>query len=129
MEDPVIASLEVAAAQAGDISEEVYKRYFERCPGSQALMSHIDHLIRGKMLDEVLRLIMLPGFSAEQQYLDFEVKNHRLAYSVEPHMYRNLLSALRDVVKDAAGKAWDDDIEVAWQTRIDMLTGEIEARI
>lgn len=129
MEDPVIASLEVAASQAGDISEEVYKRYFERCPGSQALMSHIDYLVRGKMLDEVLRLIMLPNFSAEQQYLDFEVKNHRLAYSVEPHMYRNLLSALRDVVKDAAGSSWDDDIEAAWQTRIDKLISEIETRI
>ncbi|MEX0942670.1 MAG: globin [Pseudomonadales bacterium] len=129
MEDPLITSLEVAAENAGDISEEVYKRYFARCPGSEALMSHIDHLVRGKMLNEVFRLVMLPDFTAEQQYLDFEVKNHKLAYSVEPHMYRNLLSALRDVVREASGEAWDDATERAWQARIDTLIAEIEARI
>lgn len=129
MEDPVIASLEIAAENAGDISQEVYRNYFARCPGSEALMSHIDHLVRGKMLDEVFRLVMLPSLDAEQQYLDFEVKNHKLAYSVEPHMYGNLLAALRDTVKASTGKSWDDAMERAWQDKIDSLLAQIEARL
>lgn len=128
IEDPVIESLEIAAENAGDINEQVYKRYFERCPGSEALMAHIDNLVRGKMLNEVLRLVMTPDYSEEQQYLDFEVKNHRFAYSVLPHMYTNLLSALRDTVRDAAGASWTTAHDRAWNERIDALASEIAAR-
>lgn len=128
MDDPIIASLEIAAENAGDISPLVYEKYFNRCEGSKELMSHIDDLVRGKMLNEVLRLIMLPNYDDEQQYLDFEVKNHKFAYSVEPQMYANLLSALRDTIKEAAGTEWDNAMEQAWLERISTLSQEIESR-
>lgn len=126
--DPVTRSLEIAAANAGDITEDVYRRYFAACPGSEALMSHIDHLVRGKMLEEVFRLIMLDDYAGEQQYLDFEVANHKHAYSVEPHMYGNLLQALQDAVRDAVGEDWTRGYEAAWNARRERLLAEIRVR-
>ena len=128
MNDMIIESLESVAESAGDITHDVYDKYFERCPGSAALMSHIDDIVRGRMLQEVMRLMMLPDFNQEQQYLDFEVNNHRSAYSVEPHMYGNLLSALRDTVRDHLVGQWSDAVDAAWNDRIRTLLAEIEAR-
>lgn len=128
MNDAVMESLELAADAAGDITGNVYDKYFSRCAGSAALMSHIDDIVRGRMLEEVVRLIMQADYSDEQQYLDFEVNNHKFAYSVEPHMYGNLLSALRDTVRESLGPSWNDRFEAAWSARTDALLKEIAAR-
>lgn len=129
MTDLVTESLLIAAENAGDIAEDVYRNYFERCPGSEALMAHIDHLVRGKMLEEVFRLIMLESYADESNYLNFEVNNHKLAYSVEPHMYGNLLAALTDTVRSAVGEAWTPEMQSAWEARTASLTKEIELRL
>lgn len=92
-------------------------------------MSHIDDIVRGKMLEEVYRLLMLSDYSGEQGYLNFEMKNHKLAYSVEAHMYGNLLAAILDTVRDAIGDQWQPSFEAAWQQRINDLTLEIQHRI
>jgi hypothetical protein len=129
MSDPVVHSLEIAAEREGDISQAVYDAYFSRCPGSEALMAHIDHIVRGRMLEEVFRLIMLDDYSSEQAYLNFEVDNHKNAYSVEPHMYENLLGALKDTVKEAVGESWDDAFDAAWSARINSLSHEIARQL
>lgn len=128
MSDLIYESLEIAAEREGDLTPAVYQEYFERCPESAALMSHIDDIVRGRMLEEVLRLVMQENFDSEQQYLDFEVNNHRLAYSVQPHMYGNLLEALRQVVRDSAGNAWKAEYDAAWDQRIEALLEEISQR-
>ena len=129
LEDPVCLSLEIAAEMAGDISPAIYQNYFARCPGSEALMSHIDKLVRGKMLDEVFRLLMVEDYSGEANYLNFEMKNHRLAYSVETHMYGNLLAAIKETVENALGGAWTQSFEHAWQQRLADLLMEIDNRL
>ena len=129
MSDLVSESLELAAELAGDITPAVYARYFERCPGSEALMSHIDELVQGKMMVEVYRLVMLENYSDEQAYLTFEVNNHALAYSVEPHMYGNLLTSLMDTVAESLGDQWTQSMLEAWEDRLEMLSGEIESRL
>lgn len=128
MHDPIHQSLELAAEAAGDISPAVYRKYFDRCAGSAELMSHIDDIVRGRMLDEVVRLILLPRYEEEQQYLDFEVRNHRTAYSVEPHMYANLLTALRDTVRESLNGKWTAAFDAAWDDRVTALLTEIEKR-
>jgi len=127
-EDLVYTSFEIVAERAGDISPAVYEKYFARCPGSEALMTHIDSIVRGRMLDEVYRLLMIQGYEEEQGYLNFEVKNHKLAYSVQPHMYENLLSSLKDVIEESLGNDWNESFDQAWQTRIDLLLSEIQTR-
>ena len=128
-EDLISTTFEMAAEIGGDLAPAIYANYFARCPGSQALMSHIDDIVRGKMLEEVYRLLMLSDYSGEQGYLNFEMKNHKLAYSVEAHMYGNLLAAILDTVRDAIGDQWQPSFEAAWQQLINDLTLEIQHRI
>ncbi len=128
MTDLVTQSLETAAETAGDITPAIYERYFNSCPGSEALMSHIDELVRAKMMVEVYRLVMLENYRDEEGYLNFEVSNHALAYSVEPHMYGNLLYALMDTVAETLGDDWTPALKEAWETRLDDLLGEINKR-
>ena len=128
-EDLISTTFEMAAEIGGDLAPAIYANYFARCPGSQALMSHIDDIVRGKMLEEVYRLLMLSDYSGEQGYLNFEMKNHKLAYSVEAHMYGNLLAAILYTVRDAIGDQWQPSFEAAWQQRINDLTLEIQHRI
>ena len=127
-EDLVYTSFEIVAEKAGDIAPAVYKKYFARCPGSEELMTHIDDIVRGRMLDEVYRLMMNETYDEEESYLNFEVKNHKLAYSVQPHMYENLLAALKEVIAESLGNDWNDSFEQAWQSRIDLLLKEIQVR-
>jgi hypothetical protein len=128
-EGPVFASLEIAAEMAGDISPAIYQNYFARCPGSESLMAHIDELVRGKMLDEVFRLLLLDDYASESGYLNFEMKNHSLAYSVEAHMYGNLLAAIKETVESTLGGAWTQAFEQAWQQRLASLLKEIDSRL
>jgi hypothetical protein len=65
MNDLVTESLEIASEIKGDIAPAIYERYFERCPGSKALMSHIDELVQGKMMVEVYLLSALMDTVAE----------------------------------------------------------------
>ena len=92
------------------------------------ILSHIDDLVRGKMMEEVMRVLMVDDYKDEQSYLNFEVNNHALAYSVEPHMYKNLLDAVKAVVKETIADQWTDDFEKAWDDRIAALSHEIEIR-
>lgn len=120
MSEPLLDSLELAAAKAGDIAPAVYERYFERCPDSRTIMIHTDSYMRGRMLDEVFRLLMSGGVEEEREYLEFETTNHR-AYGAAPHMYENVLLAVRDVVADVLGSEFSAGMDVAWKQRVQEL--------
>lgn len=123
----VTASLERVALVIEDLSEPVYRRYFAADPDAAALMAHMDDLTRGRMLNEVLRLVMDWDPEGDRAYLNFEVRNHQYAYQVEQGMYRELLFALRDTVADIRGVAFSAE-RAAWDARIQSLVAEIEAR-
>lgn len=125
--DPVIASLEIAAERAGDLREEVYERYYAACPDAEQLMAHVDEHMQGRMLDEVLRLLMVSDLGSEQGYLNFEVENHR-GYKVEPGMYPDLFRAVEQVVRKALGADWSAAFDAAWVARITALLAEIDQR-
>jgi hypothetical protein len=124
MNSPLLASLELAAEKAGDISPAVYDRYFERCPDSRAIMIHTDAYMRGRMLDEVFRLLMSGGVEEEREYLQFETTNHR-AYGAAPHMYENVLLAVRDVVAQVLGAEFSGEMDQAWKQRVQDLLSVI----
>ena len=126
-DDLVIESLELAAESAGDIAGSVYERYYGACPAAGELMSHVDQHMQGRMMDEVLRLLMVDDVEGEQAYLNFEVDNHS-GYRVESDMYPDLLDAVQSVVRDAVGERWTDAFEHAWAERITSLLGGIEVR-
>jgi hemoglobin-like flavoprotein len=119
-------SLELAGERAGDITDAVYDGYFARCPGSRELMKLTDQYMRGRMLESVLVLLMVGSAQEQRDYIRFEVKSHR-SYSVLPHMYANLLGALRETVKAALGADWTTAIDAAWSARLDAILDEIDA--
>ena len=127
MNDELIEqSFEIAAERAGDITAAVYEAYFERCPGSRELMKLTDQYMRGRMLESVLELLMMGSAQDQRDYIRFEAKSHS-SYGVLPHMYENLLGAVRDTVRTALGADWTGAIEAAWTARLDAILREIEA--
>lgn len=125
--DLILSSLEIASEKAGDITDPVYQHYFAACPESKELMWHLDKLVQGKMLEEVLRLLMLEEYTPESGYLNFEVRTHQQSYSVLGYMYDNLLNSILKAVKEAVDKDWSPEFEAAWQRRIDSLLKAIKA--
>ncbi len=124
MNGALLASLEQAAEIAGDIAPAIYSRYFERCPESQSIMVHTDEHMRGRMIEEVYRLLMAESVDHEREYLVFETSNHR-AYGAQSHMYENLLLATRDVVQKALGTGYTGEMKAAWERRLEDLLGII----
>ncbi len=124
MNEAMLASLELAAEKSGDIAPAIYDRYFERCPDSRAIMFHTDEYMRGRMLGEVFRLFMSEGVAEEREYLAFETTNHR-AYGAAPHMYENVLLAVRDVVQNVLGDDFTAEVNAAWERRVSELLGII----
>jgi hypothetical protein len=127
-EDLVSTSFELAAERIGDIVPPVYARYFARDPDAAALMAHMDELTLGRMLTEVIRLLLSTDFADDAGYLDFEVKNHEWAYQVRARMYGELLASVRETVADALGAEWNAAYARAWDERVTGLVKEIGAR-
>ena len=119
-------SFELAGERAGDITAAVYEAYFARCPGSRELMKLTDQYMRGRMLESVLVMLMVGSAQEQREYIRFETKSH-LSYGVLPHMYENLLGAVRDTVRSALGGDWTESIEAAWSARLDNILQEIHA--
>ncbi len=124
--DPVLDSFDIAAAAAGDITALVYEKYYDRCPGSRNLMSHVDEHMAGRMMEQVLLLLMEENSANQYEYLCFEAKNHA-SYNVEPHMYATLLNAVRDTVRELLQDRWNPDHESAWENRLATLQAGLQA--
>jgi len=124
MSDPVLASFDRAAESAGDITAEVYERFYARSPESEQLMRHVDAHMQGRMLEELLELLMTAPEHLSEDYLRFETGNHR-GYGVTVDQYRPLLEAVRDTIREALGDGWDERFAAAWEARIDALDREL----
>lgn len=126
--DPVLECFEKLAERDIDVTPEIYKRYFARCPAAADLMSHIDDIARGKMMEEVYRLLLVEDYGDEQGYLDWEVDNHEVAYGVHPSMYADLFGATVESIKDSLGDEWNARYEQALQARVDALERQVVRR-
>lgn len=124
--ETIIAAMEQVAERAGDITPRVFERYFARCGESQALMDHMDEHMLGRMMDQVLLLLMESGEEELESYLQFETSAHR-AYGVQQHMYQSLLVAVREVIVDSLGESFTPEMDAAFRSRMDFLLREIEA--
>jgi hemoglobin-like flavoprotein len=122
--ETIVHSLEIAAERAGDIAPAIYEAYFARCPGSNELMRYVDQYMRGRMLNSVFELLMNEETSDQLTYLRFEAKNH-MSFGVLPHMYENLITAVRDTVRDACGNDWTPAMATAWNSRGDGILQKI----
>ena len=120
----ILAAMERVAEKAGDITPAIFARYFERCAESKALMDHMDEHMLGRMMDQVLLLIMEPGEEELTSYIKFETASHR-AYGVQPHMYESLMRSVQDILASELGEEFTQEMADAFQGRIDYLLQEI----
>ena len=124
--DTIIETMEQVAERGGDITSNVIDRYFERCADSKALMDHMDKYMLGRMVDQVLLLLMEADESELESYLRFETASHR-SYGVEQHMYQSLMAAVRDVIIKILGDDFTTEMDTALNARTEFLLGEINA--
>ena len=117
MNDLIAESLELLSESEVDIYGRVYEHFFSVNPGAQELMTHMDELTLGRMLEEVTRLLMVDDLGAESAYVAFEYNNHKPAYSVQSSMYRQLFDAFAVAVKEILGGAWRPEFDEAWVSR------------
>ena len=122
----ILTAMEQVAEKAGDIAPAVFARYFERCGESKALMDHMDEHMLGRMMDQVLLLIMEPGEEELTSYIEFETASHK-SYGVQPHMYESLMRSVQDVIAEVLADEFTPDMARAFQGRIDYLLKEISA--
>jgi len=122
----IINSMERVAERSGDITQAVFENYLARCEGSRGLMSHMDQHMQGRMLEQVLLLLMEDGEEELQRYLAFETANHA-SYGVEFHMYENLFAAVQDVVYSSLSGDLSATEKAAWQSRVQSLLRAVES--
>ena len=118
-------SLEQCAAIGGDITEAVYERFFALSAAAGPLMAHSDNGMQGRMLAQVLELMLTDEHLGEQGYLRWEVDNHLLAYGVSLPMYDAFFQALQDTVRDTLRHEWRRPQAQAWASRIETLLADI----
>lgn len=126
--DLVYHSFELVADKGVDITPMVYQKFFADCPEADVVMAHMDELVRGKMMDEIYRVLMAESFSSEAPYLDWEMANHQTAYLVPLDTYPCLLDAIVYVIKGSMGQRWNADYEIAWKAKNDALLAEVSSR-
>jgi hemoglobin-like flavoprotein len=117
MTELIAESLELLGESDADIYGRVYEHFFRMNPEAEELMTHMDELTRGRMLEEVTRLLMVEDLGAESAYVTFEYNNHKTAYSVQSRMYRELFDAFAITVKEIVGGAWRPEFDEAWLSR------------
>jgi len=126
--DLILSSLEIAAEKNIDITEPAYKYYFEASPESREMMSHMDHLMRGRMLSEVINLMMMSDDSDKHEVVRFEVQTHK-ANGVDPQMYDKIFNAVYLAMRDSLNGEWTPEFETAWKSQIARLNNAIESQI
>ena len=110
------ASLDIAAARAGDLTPRVYEVLFERQPEMKALFwRDSTGGIKGEMLMRVFEAIL--DFVGERRYahrlIQCEVVTHA-GYDVPPEVFATFFGLVADVVREACGDAWTDAHSAAW---------------
>jgi hypothetical protein len=120
----IMDALERLAEQDVDLTDDVYQRFYASCGAASSLMRHTDQHMRGRMLAQVYELLLA---SDDNEYIEWEVDNHRSAYAVETDMYEPFLFAIRDAVRHQLGSDWQTSDDHAWDKRISTLLGVIAA--
>ena len=115
--DPILASLEIVAERAGDISPLVYERFLAADGDAAELMLHTDEYMRGRMFQVVVEFLISGDDATDGDYLAWEIKNHRDAYFATAPMYESFFECLVGVVRETLGESWTPDLEAAWRER------------
>src|SRR5689334_23740126 len=112
----IIRSLEIAADEAGDLSDRVYALLFERQDAMRALFwRDADNAIKGEMLARVFEAII--DFVGERRYahrlIQCEVVTHE-GYDVPREVFAVFFGFVAKTVREACGPGWTSAMQGAW---------------
>ena len=113
----IVASLEIAADRAGDLTASIYTRLFANFPETEPLfIMDRDGAVRGNMLSHAFDTIL--DFIGERRYahnfISSEIITH-LAYEVPPDAFAAFFTVMRDEIRAACHSQWSPEMEAAWQ--------------
>lgn len=117
---PLLDSLEQAAEAEPNFYAAAFERYFSLCPESRELLQHSDELMRGRMMEQVVSLLMDADVESLDSYFRFEIANHE-AYGAAPHMYGHLFQACKEVTQENCAGHWDAAANAAWDQQVNAL--------
>jgi hypothetical protein len=84
----------------------------------------MDEHMLGRMMEQVLLLLMETDDDELNSYLNFETRNH-ISYGVTDDMYDNLMAAVMDVVREALGDDFTSEVEGGFNRRVHFLLSAI----
>jgi len=123
-------ALECAAEDDPQLNARIYQNFYDAMPDAEALMSHVDDGVRGKMMSEIYRLLLTEGVAASDgDYLAFETKTHANSYFVQPEMYWGFSAAFLKTLRLSAARVWSPVVEQAVSQRLDAMTAAIHRAI
>ncbi|MEY8248255.1 MAG: globin [Bermanella sp.] len=124
--DIILTTIEQTGENGVDPTAATYERFFAASPESADLMSHMDDLLRGKMLNAFIELVIMPDDETKKSALHFEIKTHA-DNGIKAVMYLHFFEAFYRTIEEALGAQWNDEYDGAWQREISKLMGQIEA--
>jgi len=114
--NPVVASLELAAERAGDLTALVYARLFAEQPETEALFwRDTTGQIRGEMLAKVFETIL--DFVGDRQFAEHLIQTSLVVhteYAVPDGVFGTFFGIVMRTVREVLGEAWNSDIDAAW---------------
>ena len=113
--------LEEVAEIDTDLTPAIYARLSRQVPEIDQHIDYLDERMRGRMLDQVYQLLL---GELDRDYLDFESRMHE-GYGATPAMYRGMLQAVKEEVRDVLAEQWSDSRDVAWNCTIDRIVVEL----
>jgi len=116
-------SLEIAGERQGDLTPRVYALLFQKRLDMESLFSRDrNNLIKGEMLMRVFEAIL--DFVGARRYADHlisaEVITHE-GYEVPPDVFATFFGIVEEVVQEACGSEWTEEMSIAWRQLLEDL--------
>lgn len=125
----VVASLELAAERAGDLTPLVYERLFREQPEMEALFwRDKTGQIKGEMLARVFEAIL--DFVGDRLYAEHLIQTSvviHTEYGVPPDIFRTFFGVVAATVRDVLGEQWTPQIGAAWTRLLSELDDYVRA--
>ena len=116
-------SLEIAAERQGDLTSLVYALLFQRQPDMESLFSRDrNNLIKGEMLMRVFEAIL--DFTGPRRYANHLVGAEAIThegYEVPPDVFGTFFGIVEEVVREACGPEWTEEMSKAWSQLVEDL--------
>lgn len=120
--------MEIAAEREGDLTPRVYALLFARQPDMETLFSRDrNNAIKGEMLMRVFEAIL--DFVGERRYAHHLVHSEAVThegYEVPRDVFATFFGIVEEVVREACGSDWTQEMNNAWRQLLDDLAHFVE---